>query len=513
MPINQLIIILIIQLFILLLPSFGAYKMFEKAGVAGWKAFVPFYNTWIMLKLGNRAKYIAFLQFIPIVGWFISMSIFVDFVKTFGKFKLYEHAMAALLPVIYFSYLGFNRHDKFIGEEAVNKHKKSAAREWIDAAVFAVVAATLIRAFVFESYAIPSGSMEKTMLVGDYLFASKLSYGPRIPNTPLALPFVHSKIPLINTKSYLEWIKIPYTRWFASPVKRNDVVIFNLPVGDTTIDKEEYGSKGLYYDAIRNLGNGNADEGRKIILSNPDDYPLLVHPVDKTDNYVKRCVAIAGDNLEIKKSVVYINGKISGFPPESETYYYVQTGGQPLDDAAMKEEYDVDMSNADEFQQTNTANTFRMLLTASAKEKMLKNGLAKNISLETEEDKSGTIVFPYDKAHKWTIDDFGPLWIPKKGETLTLTAENYPLYERAIRVYEGNKLETKNGQFYINDKPSNQYTFKMDYFWMMGDNRHDSQDSRYWGFVPEDHIVGKATFIFMSWDKGPRWKRILSRIK
>ena len=271
--------------------------------------------------------------------------------------------------------------------------------------------------------------------------------------------------------------------------------------------------KGLYYDEIRRQGNGNSDEGRKIILSNPDDYPILVQPVDKTDNYVKRCVGIAGDNLEIKKSVVYINGKISDFPPESETYYYVETAGQPLDEAAMKEEYDVDMSNADEFQQTNTANTFRMLLTASAKEKMQKSGLAKNISLETYEDRSGTLVFPYDKMHKWTIDDFGPLWIPKKGETLTLTAENYPLYERAIRTYEGNKLDVKDGKFYINNKLTNQYTFNMDYFWMMGDNRHDSQDSRYWGFVPEDHIVGKATFIFMSWDNGPRWKRILSRIK
>ncbi len=513
MPIHQLNIILIIQLLILLLPAAGTYKMFEKAGVAGWKALIPFYNTWMMLKLSNRAKYIFFLQLIPIVGWFISMSIFVDFVKTFGKFRLYEHAMAALLPVFYFSYLGFNKKDKFIGAEAVIKYKKSAAREWADAAVFAVVAATLIRAFIFESYAIPSGSMEKTMLVNDYLFASKLSYGPRIPNTPLAFPFVHNKIPFLNTKSYLEWIKIPYTRWFASPVKRNDVVIFNLPIGDTTIDKEEYGTKDPYYDVIRRAGNGNSDEGRKIILSNPDEYPILVQPVDKADNYVKRCVAIAGDNLEIKKSVVYINGKQSQFPPKSETYYYVETSGQPLDETAMKDEYDVDINNTEEFQATDKPNIFRMLLTAEAKEKMQKNGLAKNISLETYAEKSGGMVFPYDNIHKWTIDDFGPLWVPKKGETLTLTADNYSLYERAIRTYEGNKLEMKDGKFYINDKQMNQYTFKMDYFWMMGDNRHDSQDSRYWGFVPEDHIVGKASLIFMSWDKGPRWNRILRSIK
>ncbi|HVM88919.1 MAG TPA: signal peptidase I [Puia sp.] len=513
MPLNQLIIILAIQLLILLLPAAGMYKMFEKAGVEGWKALVPFYNTWTMLKLSKRRTYLFFMQFIPVAGWFVSMSVFVDFVKTFGKFKFHEHAMAALLPLFYFSYLGFNKRDQFIGATVVAQHKKSSAREWIDAAVFAVVAATLIRAFVFESYAIPSGSMEKSMLVGDYLFASKISYGPRIPNTPLALPFVHNQIPFFGTKSYLDWIRLPYTRWFASPVKRNDVVIFNLPVGDTVIDKDDYGTKILYYDVIRQLGNGNPHEGRKILLANPDEYPLIVHPVDKTDNYVKRCVAVPGDILEIRESVLYINGNAVAFPARSETYYYVETGGQPLDETAMKEEYDVDINNPEEFQATDQTNTYRILLTAAAKEKMQKNGLAKNISLETYKEKAGGLVFPYDNQHKWTIDDFGPVWVPKKGATLILTAENYPLYERAIRVYENNKLEMHDGKFFINDQETNRYTFKMDYFWMMGDNRHDSQDSRLWGFVPEDHIVGKASFIFMSWDKGPRWGRIFSTIK
>jgi signal peptidase I len=513
MPLHQLLIVLIIQLLILLLPAAGVYKMFGKAGIAGWKGLVPFYNAWEMLRLANRSRYIFFAQFIPVVGWFVSMRIFIDFVKTFGKFRLYEHAMAALLPALYFSYLGYNRHDKFTGAEAIAQYKKSASREWVDAAVFAVVAATLIRAFVFESYAIPSGSMEKTMLVGDYLFASKMSYGPRIPNTPLALPFVHNTIPFINTKSYLEWIKLPYTRWFASPVKRNDVVIFNLPVGDTVINKDEYGTKDPYYDVIRRLGNGNPDEGRKIVLSNPDEYPIIVHPVDKTDNYVKRCVAVAGDSLMIREAVVYINGKPSHFPKESETFYYIETSGQPLDESAVKEEYDVDINNAEEFQTTNKANTYRMLLTADAKEKMQKNGLAKDISLETYGNKVGGLVFPYDNLHKWTIDDFGPVWVPKKGATIKLTPENYPLYERAIRTYENNKLEMRDEKFFINGRQTDQYTFKMDYFWMMGDNRHDSQDSRIWGFVPEDRIVGKATIIFMSWDHGPRWGRIMNRIR
>ncbi len=513
MPIYQLIIIGTIHWLILLFPAGGMYKMFQKAGVQGWKAFIPFYNTWVMIKLGNRARYIYFLQFIPVLGWFVTMSIYVEFVKTFGKFKLHEHAMAALLPVVYFSYLGFNGHDKFIGPEVVSKHKKSPAREWIDAAVFAVVAATFIRAFVFESYAIPTGSMEKTMLVNDYLFASKLSYGPRIPNTPLALPFVHNSIPFINTQSYLEWLKIPYSRWFARKVHRNDVVVFNLPEGDTTINKEEYGTKDLYYNVIRRQGNGNPDVGRKIIQDNPDEYPLIVRPVDKRDNYVKRCIAIAGDTLLITNSIVYINGQQSFVPPKSQIYYYVETNGQPLDESVLKEEYDVDMNNSEEFQATNQANTIRILLTNEKKEKMRQSGFAKKITPEIFTDFAPGSVFPYDNLHKWTLDEFGPLWIPKKGNTLVLTTENYPLYERVIRTYEGNKLETRNGIFYINDKPTHQYTFKMDYFWMMGDNRHNSQDSRDWGFVPEDHIVGKATLIFMSWGNGPRWDRLLTKIK
>ncbi|MBS1934775.1 MAG: S26 family signal peptidase, partial [Bacteroidetes bacterium] len=191
MPTHQLLVLIIIQLLIVTFPAAGMYKMFQKANIPGWKALIPFYNTWIIFSLTKRPRYLFFLQFIPIAGWFISMSIFVEFAKTFGKFKLYEHTMAALLPVLYFIYLGFDKKEKYLGTAVVRSHKKSTVREWIDAGVFAVVAATLIRAFVFEAYAIPTGSMEKTLLVKDYLFVSKFSYGMRVPNTPLALPFIH----------------------------------------------------------------------------------------------------------------------------------------------------------------------------------------------------------------------------------------------------------------------------------------------------------------------------------
>jgi signal peptidase I len=510
MSTHQLLVLVIIQLLILLLPSFGLSKMFEKAGAPGWKAFVPFYNTYVMLELAERPKHWVFWQLIPVVGWFISMGIYVEFVKAFGKFRFYEHALAALVPVFYFPYLGYNKDDRFLGSAVVKKHKKGTAREWVDAGVFAIVAATLIRTFVFEAYTIPTGSMEKTLLINDFLFVSKFSYGPRIPNTPLSIPFVHNTMPITNGNSYVEWVKIPYTRWFSSPVKRKDVVVFNFPAGDTVINLPEYQSLRPYYDVAREIGRGNTDSGRQIILDHPDDYPLVIRPVDKQENYIKRCVAVAGDTLQIKDQVLYIDGQAQVFPPESQTYYDVETKGQPLDETVMRDEYNLDMSNGDDVRTTGTPNQYVMLLTWAAREKMMKNGLAKSIVPEID---SNHDVYPYDRIHIWSRDNYGPIWIPAKGATLPLTAENYSIYERAIRVYEGNKFEMKDGKFFLNDQPVTQYTFKMNYYWMMGDNRHGSQDSRYWGFVPEDHVVGEAWLIWMSWNKGVRWNRLFKKIK
>src|SRR5258708_23104828 len=222
---HQVFVLALIQLLLLLLPAPGAAKMFERCGAPGRKVWVTFYNTWSMLERAQRPKHWVFWQFIPIVGWFITMGIYVEFVKTFGKFRVYEHAMASLLPFIYFPMIGFNKAEKFLGPDVARKHKKSAAREWFDAGIFAIIAATLIRTFVFEAYVIPTPSMEKTLLVNDFLFVSKFSYGPRIPNTPIAMPFVHHTMPVFNLKSYVEWIHIPYTRCIPAPVTRKDVVV------------------------------------------------------------------------------------------------------------------------------------------------------------------------------------------------------------------------------------------------------------------------------------------------
>ena len=506
----QILVIAFISLLLVWLPSPGMYGMFRKAGVPGWKALIPFYNTGVILDIARRPRHWFFWQFIPVVGWFITLGIYIEFVKPFGKFKFYQHALTVFASPLYFPYIGYNKKDRFLGVPAVLAYKKSPAREWIDAGIFAIVAATLIRLFVFEAYTIPTGSMEKTLLINDFLFVSKWTYGPRVPNTPLSVPFVHHTLPGSNTQSYSQLISLPYIRWFASPVKRNDVVVFNFPAGDTVINRDEYQSAFPYYDAIRALGKGNADVGRKLVLEDPDTYPLIIRPVDKKENYIKRRVAIAGDTLFIRDGLVYVNGKAPFLPPASETYYYVETNGQQLDEEAMKEDYDINMENSEEFGSTGQANTFRILLTNEAKAKMQKSGLAKSITPELNTQHE---VYPYDTLHKWTEDNFGPLWVPKKGAVITLTKDNYSLYERPIRVYEHNKLEYRNGRFYIDDKETNQYTFKMNYYWMMGDNRHGSQDSRFWGFVPEDHVVGSASLIWMSWDHGIRWKRLFKSIK
>lgn len=510
MPLQHLLIVYLIGTLLVFLPSFGLAKLFAKAGAEPWKAYVPFYNTWVMQDIAKRPKHWVFWQFIPVVGWFITPGIFIEFAKVFGKFGLGQHTMASLFAPFYFPWLAAQKDTKFIGPEAVKMHKKQGWREWVDAAIFAIVAATLIRTFIFEAYTIPSGSMEKTLLVNDFLFVSKLSYGPRIPNTPLSVPFVHNYLPGTHAKSYSEAIKLPYIRWFASAPKRGDVVVFNFPAGDTVINLDGYQSFNPYYDVARRLGNGDMAAGRKIILNDPENYPLAVHPVDKSDNYIKRCVGVAGDVLEVRDGDVWINGQKSPLPANSVGEYTI-ISTQPLDADLMKSDFNIDVDSATILNVNTYANVD---ITPKSLEKLKQMPWIKSITPRVFERGNNLIpVFPYDTTHKYTIDYYGPIWIPKKGAPLKLTAENYSIYERAIRVYEKNDFEMRDGKFFLNGKEVTEYTFKMDYYWMMGDNRHGSQDSRFWGFVPEDRIVGKAWMIWFSWEGGPRWKRLFNIVK
>lgn len=513
MPLHDLLIIYLIGTLLVFLPSFGLAKLFAKVGVPSWKAYVPFYNTWVMQDIAKRPKHWVFWQFIPVVGWFISPGIFIEFAKVFGVFSLRQHTMAALFPFFYFPWLASRKNLKFIGHEAVKKHKKKPWREWVDAAIFAVVAATLIRTFIFEAYTIPSGSMEKTLLVRDFLFVSKLSYGPRIPNTPLSFPFVHNYLPVFNTKSYSELIKLPYVRWFASQPKRGDVVVFNFPAGDTVIHVDGFESLNPYIDIKRRALRGSRED--QMVLADPVNFPVVVHPVDKSDNYIKRCVGVSGDVIEVKNDVVYANGVLQELPPNSELNYVVTVTNQFFDQDVMKKDYNVDFDKG-EYSATGRPNEYKMLLSKKAKDKMIATGFVKSIVVDSSVNGGGGEVFPYDAVaghNKWTRENFGPVTIPKKGWTVHITADNYGIYERTIRVYEKNDFYTANGKFYLNGKEDSTYTFKMNYYWMMGDNRQGSQDSRYWGFVPEDRIVGKAWMIWFSWESGPRWKRLFNIVK
>ncbi|HWB24854.1 MAG TPA: S26 family signal peptidase [Chitinophagaceae bacterium] len=503
----------------------GMYGMFKKAGITPWKALVPFYGTWYIVEKCNIKKIWFWLQLIPIAGQFITIWIGIIFVMNFGKFSLWDHTLVVFLPFLYLPYLGFSKGNPYKGEKVIKLYKKTVVREWIDAAVFAVVAATLIRTFIFEAYAIPSGSMEKTLLVNDYLFVNKMAYGPRLPMTPISFPFVHNIMPFSQTQvSYSKIVELPYKRLPGfTPVKRNDVVVFNFPQGDTIINLPGYGSLRPYYQKVREWGSRQA-------VWDTFGANIIVHPLDKTDNYIKRCVAVGGDTLQIKDSYVYIDGKPAFVPEFSQQTYTVRTNGQPLDFDELKSDYNIEIRNdgdgeelelyQDQLQQEfHDYKTYTIELTASDAATIKKLPFVTSVERYVTPSnplESKVEFFPYDSTDttkKYSLDNYGPIYIPQKGATITLTKDNIALYRRLIRNYEGHTLEETGNQFIIDGKPTDKYTFKYNYYWMMGDNRHGSQDSRYWGFVPETCIVGRASFIMFSWYKGIRWRRMFSDIK
>ncbi len=488
----------------------GMYGMFKRAGMEGWKALVPFYNTWCIVEKCGIKKIWFWLQFIPIAGQFITIWITIIFVMHFGKFTVADHAATVFLPFIYFPYLGFSKQVRWGGGKVVSHYKKSASREWIDAAVFAIVAATIIRTFVFEAYTIPTESMEKTLLINDFLFVNKLSYGSRLPQTPLSFPFVHNTLPAMpTTPSYLKWIQIPYTRLAGfQQVERNDVVVFNFPAGDTIINLPNYGSANPYYDVLRQTYNGNRDQ----LIADYNGH-MLVHPMDKTDNYIKRCVGVPGDILEVRDGQLFINNKRAFVAPGAQTDYIVETN-TPFTSDFFESKLGLDVDNPGDALTVINSNpgTYVINMTASEAAIVKKETNCKKITpylIPTEVQ-----VFPYDaRSYSWSPDHYGPIHIPKKGEPIALTANNIELYRRLITVYEHNKLEQNQNTFIINGGETNTYTPKYNYYWMMGDNRHRSQDSRFWGFVPETNVVGKASLIWFSWNNGPRWSRLFKSIK
>ena len=403
---------------------------------------------------------------------------------------------------------------------------------WVDALVFALVAVYFINLFFFQNYVIPSSSLEKSLLTGDYLCVSKVSYGPRIPQTPLTMPLTQHTLPLFGCKSYIEWPQWDYRRVKGlGKIEQNDIVVFNYPAGDTLVSDERWQAADFYQMAYsfgqqlvqvdthidslntmqqRQLLETFYNAGKDYIKNNPNEYgDIITRPVDRRENYVKRCVGLPGQTLEIKNRIIYTDGKPLKEPQNVQYTYYVKLKAQ------MPEELMKDLSiSVEDITQLNQLGCMPLTKHAAAVLKSRKD-IVQDIRLN--EDAPTGDLYPLNARTHWTRDNYGPVWIPAKGTSVKLDISNIAIYERPIRTYEGNDLKvTADGKIIINGKQQDTYTFKMDYYWMMGDNRHNSADSRYWGFVPEDHIVGKPLFIWWSSDpdrggfSGIRWHRIFS---
>ena len=404
---------------------------------------------------------------------------------------------------------------------------------WVDAIVFALVAVYFINLFFFQNYVIPSSSLEKSLLTGDYLFVSKVSYGPRIPQTPLTMPLTQHTLPVGEIKSYIEWPQWDYRRAPGlGKVQLNDIVVFNYPAGDTVVSEPRW-QPNDYYQMVYAYGQqilhesgveANLDSlspmllrqyyrmayaaGRQYILNNPNEYgKLIARPADRRENYVKRCVGLPGQTLQIKNRIVYLDGKPNKEPDNVQYTYYIKLK-EMIPEDLIKE---LGISQED-LVQLNQQGCMPLTQMAYKKLKARKDIVA---SIRINNDRIVGDIYPLNARYGWTRDNYGPVWIPQKGRSVKLTLENLPIYERPIRVYEGNDLQvTEGGKILINGNEAKEYTFKMDYYWMQGDNRHNSADSRYWGFVPEDHIVGKPILIWWSSDpdrtgfEGIRWNRL-----
>ena len=372
---------------------------------------------------------------------------------------------------------------------------------WVDAIVYALVLVYFLFLFIGQNYQIPSSSLEKSLLTGDFLWVNKVVYGPRVPQTPLHFPLAQNTLPILNCKSYIEHPQLDYHRLKGlRNVERMDIVVFNFPAGDTVALKCPNPD---YYTLCY-------ERGRDVVRNNKEIFgDIIYRPVDRRDNYVKRCLGLPGETLQIKGGIVYVNGKALPQPKNVQYFYYVETDGTFIGDDLF-EELGISMDD-----RHGQGSQYILPLTGEMKKTLESKPWVLAIQRIQPDPSETMITYPVGTDYGWTHADYGPVWIPKKGAKVDLTLQNLPLYERCIRNYEGNDLEVKGTQILINGKPATSYTFKMDYYWMQGDNRDNSLDSRYWGFVPEDHIVGTPAIILISFDKdhslfngGIRWNRI-----
>ena len=502
-------IYLIIQLLGVLL---GLWFVFRKAGVAHWKALIPIYNIIVWVKVCGKGWkwYIYFL--IPAINIFVFLLLVAETAKVFHRYGFWEQLLAVMFPWVYLPLIGLNKME-YHDPTKEPPHKVSEARDWADAIAFALVAAVLIRGHVIEFYNIPSSSMEKSLMTGDYLLVSKMAYGSRVAMTPWAFPLVHNVLPFSGgqSESYLSWPRLPYHRYPGlGHVERFDAVVFNYPDGDTVCTAWQ--SNCSYHELVREMGREAVLGAKQLPVGGQMvENHIRVRPVDKRENFIKRCIGLPGEELLIKDQQVYINGKQIAQPIECQHTYAIHFNGSINTKKVLS---DLGVSNED-YANALTYNMYTGVFEVPLTQQMAATLRARPdvASVDPVMDPvppTELTLFPHIAGLGWTVDNFGPVHIPAKGERIDLTLENLPFYQRVIEVYEGNTLEVRDGKILINGEVCDHYIPQMDYYWMMGDNRHNSVDSRYWGFVPEDHIAGKATLVVLSKDVdngGFRWKR------
>lgn len=450
----------------------GTWKLYQKAGRKPWEAAVPIYNGVVLMRIINRPRWWVLLLFVPIVNLIMFPVVWVETLRSFGKTSTKDTLLGVITLGLYIYYINYSGDADYRAERDLKASTK--AGDTVSSLLFAVVVATIVHTYVMQPYTIPTSSLEKTLLVGDFLFVSKFHYGARTPMTTVALPMIHDSIPLTESKSYLKKPLLPYFRLpgFEEPEK-NDIVVFNWPV-DT-------------------IGFRNYKAG------------VVKKPIDKKSNYVKRCVGRPGDTLSIKNGLVYIDGKelVLSDRAKPQYSYMVTTDGSMLNDAYLINQLNI----TDPYRRVNETTYFFRSLTQESAEALRNNtGI---VSVDKYEFENGdTTIFPYTKPN-WNVDNMGPIYIPQEGKTVTLNSETLPFYKMIITDYEDNELKVNGDEIRINGEVVDSYTFKQNYYWMMGDNRHNSEDSRFWGYVPEDHIVGKPVLVWMSLDANgkPRWDR------
>ena len=513
----------------------GTWKLYIAAGEDPWKAIIPVYNAIVFLKILHRPSWWVLLLFLPIINLMMFMVLWVDTVKHFGKNSTTDGVLAILSLGLFIYTINYQKNPIYISDRSMII--RSNFNEWIGSIIFAIVAATFVHNYFFQPYIIPTGSLEKSLLIGDFLFVSKFHYGARIPSTTIAFPMVHDTLPLIKSRSYLKKPQLPYMRLPKfQKIKRNDIVVFNWP----------------------------ADTVRQFFVKEA----AVKKPTDKKSNYVKRCVGLPGDKLEIKKGFVYINGNKNVLPDRARIQYnFTAYSNKGISSRKLFQYGLTDFYR--KFRIENiTQNSYAKLspylvgasdngtdnfvvvtresglpiplvrslglrisevmekskelnLTIEEAEKIEKQGFLDSLVQRNQKIKTpNTTFFPNKIPFDWNQDNFGPIQIPASGKTIDINLSNLPLYKKIIVDYENNSLKTIGNEIFINDKKVYRYTFLQDYFWMMGDNRHRSEDSRFWGFVPEDHIVGKPVFIWFSisgindgitnWKV--RWDRVFSTV-